>query len=84
MHTRAKEQTVAGRVIGVIAYEVGIIREISRTDDLRQDLGADSLDMVEITFAIEEEFGIEIPDEDVDGWQTVDSVIGYVEGRLKP
>jgi acyl carrier protein len=83
MHTKAKAQTVAGRVMGVIAFEMGITRDLERTDNLEQDFGADSLDMVEITMGIEEEFGIEIPDEDVDGWHTVDAVIGYVEGRLK-
>lgn len=82
MHTRATKQTVAEKVIEVIRDELGSTREIQRTEELVNDLGADSLDMVELVMAIEEEFAIEIPDEDTDAWKTVDSVIGYVEGRV--
>lgn len=84
MNTRATKRTPAELVLEVITNELGITREIARTEELVNDLGADSLDMVELVMAIEEEFNIEIPDEDVeDGkWKTVDSVILYVEGRV--
>lgn len=47
--------------------------------NLMKDLSADSLDAVEIIMAIEEEFGIEIPDEDAENFQTVADLVKYVE-----
>ena len=44
-----------------------------------KDLSADSLDAVEIIMAIEEEYGIEIPDEDAENFQTVGDLVEYVE-----
>ncbi|MED5426413.1 MAG: acyl carrier protein [Candidatus Neomarinimicrobiota bacterium] len=43
------------------------------------DLGADSLDTVELIMEFEEEFGIEIPDEDAENITTVDSAVGYID-----
>ena len=45
------------------------------------DLGADSLDTVELIMELEEEFGIEIPDEDAEGLTTVGSVVDYLESN---
>ena len=46
------------------------------------DLGADSLDQVELVMALEEEFGTEIPEDEAEKLQTVGSVISYVESNL--
>jgi acyl carrier protein len=46
-----------------------------------EDLGADSLDTVELVMAFEEEFGAEIPDEDAEKLQTVGDVVKYIEER---
>lgn len=46
---------------------------------LNDDLGADSLDAIEMTMALEEEFDVEIPDDDLDKWATVGDVCAYVE-----
>jgi len=51
-------------------------------DDLRNDLGLDSLDMIELLFKIEEVFDLEIPNEDLVQIATVGDVIAYVERRL--
>lgn len=58
-------------------------KELETTQDaeLVNDLGMDSLDVVELAMAFEEEFGVEIPDEDVEGWKTVGDVITYLEGK---
>jgi acyl carrier protein len=61
--------------LGVAAEEV--VPEASFIDDL----GADSLDIVELVMAIEEEFGLEIPDEDAERIQNIGDVISYVEER---
>ncbi|MBU4312243.1 MAG: acyl carrier protein [Candidatus Omnitrophica bacterium] len=45
------------------------------------DLGADSLDTVELVMALEEKFGIEIPDEDAEKMQTIDDVVKYIESK---
>lgn len=47
------------------------------------DLGADSLDIVELVMAMEEEFDIEIPDEDAEKLKTVQDVLNYLEGKGK-
>jgi acyl carrier protein len=63
--------------LGVSAEEV--VTEASFIDDL----GADSLDIVELVMAIEEEWGLEIPDDDAEKIQTIQDAINYVEERTK-
>ncbi len=53
--------------------------DVEPETNLMKDLSADSLDAVEIIMAIEEEFGIEIPDEDAENIQTVGDLVKYVE-----
>ena len=55
---------------------------ISDDDSFMDDLGADSLDTVELIMAFEEEFDIEIPDEDAENIRTVGDVIKYLEDKL--
>lgn len=50
---------------------------------IQQDLGADSLDQVELVMLMEEVFGIEVPDEDAEKFETVNDVIQYVTNQLK-
>ena len=49
--------------------------------DLIKDLGADSLDAVELVMAMQEEYGIEIPDEEVANLTTVQAIVDYIEGH---
>jgi acyl carrier protein len=51
---------------------------------LRDDLGLDSMAMIELLFRIEEKFDLQIPDDDLQGLVTVSDVIGYVERKLNP
>ena len=53
--------------------------EITMDTNLMKDLSADSLDAVEIIMAIEDEYGIEIPDEDAENIQTVQDLVKFVE-----
>ena len=53
--------------------------DVDMDTNLMKDLSADSLDAVEIIMAIEEEFGMEIPDEDAESFQTVADLVKYVE-----
>lgn len=53
--------------------------DINMESKLIEDLDADSLDIVELTVALEDEFGIEVPDEDFEKLSTVKSIIEYIE-----
>jgi len=53
--------------------------EITPETNIMDDLGADSLDVVELLMAIEETFGVSVPDEDVQGLKTVRDIVNYVE-----
>ena len=55
--------------------------DITEDTNVMEDLGADSLDQVELVMALEEEFGSEIPDEDAEKLTTVGDAIKYVEGK---
>lgn len=63
--------------LGVSADEV--VPEASFIDDL----GADSLDIVELVMAMEESFDVEIPDEDAEKMMTVGAALGYLKGKLE-
>ncbi|MBI3020582.1 MAG: acyl carrier protein [Candidatus Omnitrophica bacterium] len=59
-------EAVTDRVRAIIAEQLGVkLEEVTDSASFIEDLGADSLDTVELVMALEEEFGIEIPDEDV-------------------
>lgn len=65
-----------------IIDQLGIRDDITLDTHLMKDLEADSLDAVEIIMAIEDEYGIEIPDEDAEGLQTVRDIVEYIEERI--
>ena len=66
----------------IIVEQLGVdADEISLKTSFVEDLGADSLDIVELVMAMEEEFDIEIPDEDAEGIATVEDAIDYVESK---
>lgn len=48
---------------------------------LTEDLGADSLDLADVLMAIEDEFEVEIPDEDIENIKTVGDIVGYIEDK---
>jgi acyl carrier protein len=59
------------------------VNEITNASSLIDDLGADSLDVVELVMKMEEEFGIEIPDEEAEKIKTVNDVIQYITTHKK-
>ena len=74
----------ASKIISIIAEKLHIDVDAINPQSTLQDLGADSLDMVDIIMKIEEEFGIEINDEDAEGLHNVQDVINYVHAlRVK-
>jgi len=71
------------KVRDIIAEQLGVDEsEISPTTSFVEDLGADSLDLVELIMAMEEEFDIEIPDEDAESISTVEDVLEYIDSKL--
>ena len=75
-------EAVSDRVRAVIAEQLGVkVEEVTDTASFIEDLGADSLDTVELVMALEEEFGIEIPDEDAEKMGRVGEAIKYIESK---
>lgn len=75
---------VADKVKSIIAEQLGVkIEEVKPEASFIDDLGADSLDTVELIMALEEEFNVEIPDEDAEKMTKVGDTITYVEGKAK-
>jgi len=72
------------RLSQIIVGQLGVSKEeIKREASFIDDLGADSLDIVELVMAMEEEFDIEIPDDDAERIQTIGDAFSYIEERVK-
>ena len=75
-------EAVTDRVKAIIAEQLGVkIEEVTDSASFIEDLGADSLDTVELVMALEEEFGIEIPDEDAEKMGSVGDAVKYIETK---
>ena len=71
------------RVVEIVAEQMGVDKgQVTRETSFVNDLGADSLDTVELVMEFEDEFDISIPDEEAEKIQTVGQAIGYVEAHL--
>jgi acyl carrier protein len=75
---------VADKVKDIIVEQLGVDEEEVTPDaSFVDDLGADSLDVVELVMAFEEEFGVEIPDDDAEKITRVREAIAYIESHAK-
>jgi len=75
---------VESKVKGIIAEQLGVSEEeIKTTSSFIEDLGADSLDIVELVMAMEEEFEVEIPDEEAENIKTVQDAVNYINTHKK-
>jgi acyl carrier protein len=76
--------SIEQRVKDIIVEQLGVEEdEVAPDASFIDDLGADSLDTVELVMAFEEEFNIEIPDEDAEGIATVQDAIDYIKANVK-
>lgn len=76
--------TIQERVQNIIIDQLGVeADQVKRESQFVNDLGADSLDTVELIMALEEEFEIEIPDEKAEKIKTVGEAIDYIEANAK-
>ena len=74
--------SVQDKVRSIIAEQLGVkLEEVTPQASFIDDLGADSLDTVELVMALEEEFGIEIPDEEAEKMVTVGDAMKYIEEK---
>ncbi|MDA7913325.1 acyl carrier protein [bacterium] len=72
--------SVEERVVNIVAEQLGVEKDkIKRESNFVNDLGADSLDTVELVMELEEEFDINIPDESAEKIQTVGEAISHIE-----
>ena len=75
---------VADKVKSIIVEQLGVDEEEVKPEaHFVDDLGADSLDVVELVMAIEEEFAIEVPDEDAENIRTLGDITSYIEARVE-
>jgi acyl carrier protein len=80
--TRRKQMAVEDKVKDIIVEQLGVSADQVKPEaSFIEDLGADSLDTVELVMAFEEEFGAEIPDEDAEKLTTVGGVIDYLKSK---
>jgi len=75
----ADETSVLDRVVEIVAEQMGVDKEqISNETSFVNDLGADSLDQVELVMLFEDEFKLDIPDEDAEKIQTIGDAVKYI------
>lgn len=78
----ASVEEITERVKGIVAEQLGAAADdVTAKASLIEDLGADSLDIVELVMALEEEYEMEIPDEDAEKIQTVQDIVTYIHNK---
>lgn len=78
----ASSEEINERIKSIIAEQLGVnMEEVIPEASFIEDLGADSLDIVELIMALEEEYDMEIPDEDAEKIQSVEDVISYIQSK---
>jgi acyl carrier protein len=78
------EMELEQRISEIVMDQLGVSRDdIESESSFIDDLGADSLDIVELVMAMEEEFGIEIPEDDSEKLQTFGDVVAYLKEKLE-
>jgi acyl carrier protein len=76
------EKSIEDKVKDIIVEQLGVNPEqVTPAAKFIEDLGADSLDTVELVMAFEEEFNVEVPDEEAEKLQTVGDVVKYIEDK---
>ena len=82
LYTAMSEKSTEEKVKDIICEQLGVTADqVTQEAKFIEDLGADSLDTVELVMAFEEEFSIEVPDEDAEKLTTVGDVVTYVDEK---
>ena len=73
---------VLEKVKAILAEQFDVGEDkVTADTDLQEDLGADSLDVVDLLMSIEDEFGVEVPDDEIENIKTVGSLVSYIEAN---
>ena len=73
---------VLEKVKAILAEQFDVEEDkVTAETDLQEDLGADSLDVVDLLMSIEDEFGVEVPDDEIENIKTVGSLVSYIEAN---
>lgn len=73
---------VLEKVKAILAEQFDVEEDkVTADTDLQEDLGADSLDVVDLLMSIEDEFGVEVPDDELENIKTVGSLVSYIEAN---
>ena len=73
---------VLEKVKAILAEQFDVEEDkVTADTDLQEDLGADSLDLVDLLMSIEDEFGVEVPDDEIENIKTVGSLVSYIEAN---
>ena len=73
---------VLEKVKAILAAQFDVEEDkVTADTDLQEDLGADSLDVVDLLMSIEDEFGVEVPDDEIENIKTVGSLVSYIEAN---
>lgn len=79
----ADSQELFLKVRTIVVDQLGVAEEdVTNHAEFDADLGADSLDLVELVMAVEEEFELEIPDEDCEKWTKVGDIVDYLVAKI--
>ncbi|MEW8973707.1 MAG: acyl carrier protein [Tissierellaceae bacterium] len=72
------------KVRDIISDQLGVadIESITTETSMIKDLGADSLDAVEIIMALEDEFGVSVPDEEAENFKSIGDIVNYIESKI--
>jgi acyl carrier protein len=82
IHRTQRPEELSARIVSIVGAQLGVgAQSLVPESNLLDDLGADSLDVVELVMVLEEEFGIEVPDEDVENIRTIGDIVSYVSAR---
>ena len=77
----AKEE-IFDKLKELVVYQLGVEEdEVTMEATMQDDLGADSLDLVDLVMSVEEEFGVKVADEDLENIKTVGDIVNYIEER---
>lgn len=77
----AKEE-IFDKLKGLVVDQLGVEEdEVTMEATMQDDLGADSLDLVDLVMSVEEEFGVKVADEDLENIKTVGDIVNYIEER---
>lgn len=76
----SEEIMTINKVTKLLAEQLNVdVKDIKPTSKIVEDLGADSLDMIEMLMSLEEQFGISVPDDQVAGLKTVKDIVAFIE-----